>query len=165
MDPRDESSAGAANATGPRGKNAGAGGSGKACGSVERDAGRDGKAAGREHKAASEGGWRGGVHVFFDDAGEMLTDAEEIALYVGRDAGHPGRGLRGGDERYDEFARVVRNLILHAAGNGGRERGGSGEKFGFRHNACGISEDVGFDFRLDFRQGSLDEFDLARVEF
>ena len=86
------------------------------------ETGRDDKAAGREYKTTSQKGWLGRFHVFVDDAGEMLTDALEIALYVGRDGGDPGRRLRGGDERDDEFGRVVGNLILHAAGDGGRER-------------------------------------------
>lgn len=164
-DSRDESGAGASDATSPRGKNAGAGRSGKAGGPLVGETCRDEKAAGREHKIASERSWRGGFHVLVDDAGEMLTDAEEIALYVARDGGDPGRRLRGGDERDDEFAGVVHYLVLYAAWDGGRERHGGGEKFGFRHNACGIFEDVGFDFRLDFWQDSFDEFDLARAEF
>lgn len=128
------------------------------------ETGRDDKAAGREYKTASQKGWLGRFYIFVDDAGEMLTDAQEIALYVGRDGGNPRRRLRGGDERDDKFARVVRNLILHAAGDGGRERRGGGEEFRFRYDACSICEDVGFEIWLDFRQDCFDEFDLAWAE-
>lgn len=168
-DSRDESGARAAKAAGPRGKNAGAGAgtgrSGKAGGALGRETVRDDKAGGREHETASEGGRLGDVHVLVDDAGEMLTDAEEIALDVARDGGDPGRRLRGGDERDDEIARVVLDLILHTAGDGGRERGGGGEEFGFRYNVGRISEDVVFEVWVDFRQDSFDEFDLAWAEF
>lgn len=95
----------------------------------------------------------------------MIADAEEIASYVGRDSGHPGRRLSSGDERHDELAGVVRDLVLHAARYGSCEHGGGREKFRFRHDACGIPEDIRLKFWLGFWQGGLDEFDLEWVKF
>lgn len=119
----------------------------------------DGKAAGRVCKLDSEMGWLCVIQILFDDAGDILIEADEICLYVARCS--PCRSLGGGDESLVEPARVARILFLYAAGDDSREHAIDGEILRFRCNACEIIGDIGTDFWLDSRQGVIDDTDVA----
>lgn len=121
------------------------------------DACRDYEAIGRKYETASEGGGLGPFQLLVDNAGEMVANAEKVALHVRRDGCRPRRVAGGGNEGQNKPAGVACNLILHVDRDGGRERDGGGEKFGVGRNVYGVFNDVGF----NFWQGIFDGDDVG----
>lgn len=112
---------------------------------------RGGVGAGREGiggggVGAGSGGGFGPVDVILDVAGDVLGDADEVALNACGHGADVGWQAAGGDERDDEAAWVGFDLALHGDGHDGGEDVGHGGELRAFDEGSGVGFEVGFDF-------------------